>query len=158
MRQDTIYQKGLGVLRCHLLGNQQCWLADFLLRCSTVYLCFFKQLCNLINFLQIPVSVVLILFSWKWKNFRQRDRMTDDEEAKINCSYNLRPLVWTLSINITQLALRFEWVPWCLCQSVLKVSGNREKWAIMGDVGQPKKENVICTICSLCFYEALSSS
>ena len=99
---------------------------------------FFLTVYTLINFLKIPVSYDTDIILLKWKNLRQSYKMTDDEAAKPP-AYTTSDNRCGHSINETQLVLLFEWVPWCYHQSVLKVSGNLEKQAITGDVGQLRK-------------------
>lgn len=72
--------------------------------------------------------------------------MTDDEVGKKKNAYTTSGNWCGHSIKETQLVLLFEWVPWCYFQSVSKVSGNPEKQAITGDVGQLGKENDIYMI------------
>ena len=105
---------------------------------------FFKQLYNLINFPQIPVSYDTGIILLKVKEFEAEWLMMKWERKKN--AYATSDNWCGHSIKETQLALLFEWVPWCYLQSVLKVSGNPEKQAITGDVGRLRKENVIYMI------------
>ena len=113
-------------------------------RFNSPFFFFLKQLYNLINFPQIPVSYDTGIILLKVKEFEAEWLMMKWERKKN--AYATSDNWCGHSIKETQLALLFEWVPWCYLQSVLKVSGNPEKQAITGDVGRLRKENVIYMI------------